>query len=437
MVSGNIFRAAFLAALCSLFAMLSAGPGFTENVVSVDLRPMLTFAGMPEDDDLIFTGLGDAGVTFSSKGNKNVKAELDLELTVGENTLFDVSRAYIKVRFPRFRSVLGKNRISWGEGVMFNAGDLIAPSSGFSTDLTQSVFHDAGVWMVEGYIPLGRFAFAEIVVLPPVPTLFPIELTTFLNQAMAGMPGGADGTTGGTPAIGAPGAASAEAGAGIALPSVKETALGGRIYLKPLGIKTEAGYLFEGAEKAVDMKHRPYLSLQWHLLVDWQVSASTTIPGEENAGKELSEEVLDSTEISWGIFHMHNFRSGGSISLRLESMVRPAGSWEPIDHSAEDGTAAAGASEPDAEGSGSEEQYGILLYPEIVISPTTSLSFIGRSVFSPIDASGLFTVGTSWNVYQGFTLLGFVSLQGGGPNDLFGWDRAGDFTVNLGMEFAF
>ncbi len=428
MVRGSFFRAPCRAVLCGFFLLFFAGHGFAENVVSVDLRPMLSLARTPENDgsEWLFTALGDAGVTFSSRGNKNVKAELDLDLTVGQNVLFDVSRAYIKVRFPWFRSVLGKNRISWGEGVMFNAGDLIAPSSGFSTDLTQSVFHDAGVWMVEGYIPLGRFAFAEIVVLPPVPTLFPVELTTALSQAVSGVPGEADGTP------------PPESVAGLTLPSIEETALGGRIYLKPLGIKTEAGYLFEGAQEAVNMKHRPYLSLQWHLLVDWQVSASTIIPGEASEGKELSEEAWENTEISWGLFHMHNFRRGGSISLRLESTVRPAGSWEPIEHSVENGTVTAieGPEETES-GERSGEQYGILLYPEVVISPTSSLSFIGRSVFSPIDASGLVTVGTSWNIYQGFTLLGFVSVQGGGPKDLFGWDRAGDFAVNLGMEFTF
>jgi hypothetical protein len=346
---------------------------------------MLTFVRMPDEEDWGLTGLANAGLTFASAGYRNVKAELDVDLSVGENVLFDVSRAYIKVRFPWFRATLGKNRISWGEGVMFNAGDLIAASSGMATDLTQDVFHDQGVWMAEGYIPLGRFSFLELVVLPPVPELFPVEM-----------------------------------------PSINDTAAGARVYLKPLGIKTEAGYLFRAAEERVDMQHVPYLSLQWHLLVDWQVSASTTIPGKEREDEDLGDELLDELKISWGVFHMHSFPGGASLSLRLESMIRPEGSWEPVEHTS-----------PDDSSESTPENYGILLYPEIVFRPSSSLALIGRSVVSPVDASALLTLGSSWNVYQGFSLLGFFILQAGGEDDLFGWDREGDIAVTLGMEFAF
>ena len=378
--------------LVLLLGLVPVSRAEAEMTTTVTLRPMLTLATMPFDEDWMFTGLGTAGVSFLSEGNKNVKAQLDMGLTIAENVLFDVSRAYVKVRFPVFRSVLGKNRISWGEGVMFNAGDLIAATSGMVTDLTRDVYHDGGVWMVEAYIPFGRFSFGELVVLPSAPT-------------------------------------------------IEDTALGGRIYLKPFGIKTEAGYLYNGEKQL----HQPYVSLQGHLLVDIHASVSTGIPtdtlvedtqdaqkaarkldpGEEVDEKEdIREDIIkDHTKVSWGLFRLYNFRSGTSLSLRLESMIKPWAEWEPIEY--------------DPENEEVEEDYGILIYPEIVVSPTQGLSFIARSVFSPIDFSGLFTVGANWNIYQNFSILGYSSVQAGHREDLFGWDRDGDFSVSIGFEFTY
>lgn len=395
-----------------------------EMTTAVTLRPMLTLVNMPFDEDWMFTGLGTVGVSFLSEGNKNVKAQLDMDLTVADNVLFDVSRAYVKVRFPVFRSVLGKNRISWGEGVMFNAGDLIAATSGMVADLTQDVYHDQGVWMAEAFIPFGRFSFGELVVLPPVPTLFPVELGTAFENLTTGGDGTEDLSESLSPS-----------------PTIEDTALGGRIYLKPFGIKTEAGYLYNGEEQL----HQPYLSLQGHLLVDIHASASTGIPTDQfvedtqeaqeeareldpdkdvDEKEEIREDVIkEQTEISWGLFWLYNFRSGASISLRLESMIKPWAEWEPIEY--------------DPENEEVEEDYGILLYPEIVVSPTQGLSFIARSVFSPIDFSGLFTLGTSWNIYQNFSILGYTSIQAGHREDLFGWDRNGDFSVSIGFEFTY
>jgi hypothetical protein len=140
--------------------------------------------------------------------------------------------------------------------------------------------------------------------------------------------------------------------------------------------------------------------------------------------EEIREDIIkDQTKISWGLFWLYNFRSGASFSLRLESMIKPWAEWEPIEY--------------DPENEEVEEDYGILLYPEIVVSPTQGLSFIARSVFSPIDFSGLFTLGTSWNIYQNFSILGYTSIQAGHREDLFGWDRDGDFSVSIGFEFTY
>ena len=109
-----------------------------------------------------------------------------------------------------------------------------------------------------------------------------------------------------------------------------------------------------------------------------------------------------------------------SLSLRIEGLVRPMGSWQPISH-------------PETE----EEQYGILLYPEATFSPSRSVSILLRSLVSPVDASASFVTGFDWNVYQGFHLLAFCILQAGEAEDLFSWEKPGGFSTMIGFRHIF
>lgn len=393
MLTGPMLRLVF--ALFFFLCMVTIGWG--DSRLSVELSSLLTAISTPSEDTWSMAGVGTGTVRFEASGLKNVKAQLDMDLVVTDRALLDVSRFYVKVRFPWFRATVGKNRISWGEGTMFNAADLIAASSGVVTDLTQDMYHDQGVWMVETYIPVGRFSFIELALLPPVPDLLTMTI-----------------------------------------PAIDELEAGGRVYFKPLGIKMEAGYLYSGKEGM----HFLYAGVQGHLFVDWHLSASTGIPEKGADWDDLPEGL----SISAGVYKLHNFRSGASLLLRLESMIRPNGLWEPM--TLEDGSASlagVGSEEytpstqsgtPDTD-THPAEAYGLLLYPELVFSPITSLSILGRSIISPVDGSALVTAGVQWNVFQGFDLLGFITIQAGGPKDAFGWDRDGDVSAVMGFRVTF
>ncbi len=94
-----------------------------------------------------------------------------------------------------------------------------------------------------------------------------------------------------------------------------------------------------------------------------------------------------------------------TLSFRLEARVHPAGSWSQ-DHSTD---------YPD---------YGIFNYGEVSYDFGGGFSLLGRALVNPIDLSARFTPGFSWNLFQGFTLLGFATIQTGEPLDTYAWEAA-------------
>ena len=46
-------------------------------------------------------------------------------------------------------------------------------------------------------------------------------------------------------------------------------------------------------------------------------------------------------------------------------------------------------------------------------------------------------LGMNWNIYQGFSILSYLSFMFGEEDDLFGWDRDQDISFILGFEFIY
>ena len=116
-----------------------------------------------EGEEWGFWGLGTGRLTLKSEGveSKNVRAQLSLDTTIGDEVLLDVARAYVKTRFPGFRVTVGKDAVSWGEGSFYNAGDVIFGPVPLSGDLTAEVMREDAVWLTSAYIPFGTYSFIE------------------------------------------------------------------------------------------------------------------------------------------------------------------------------------------------------------------------------------------------------------------------------------
>lgn len=325
-----------------------------------------------------YTTSGTAGMAFKSSGNRNVKAEVSFDFNFPEYDytgtgyalpIITLDKAYVKARFPLFRLTAGKTRLGWGDGFVFNSGDVIFGSTSPYVDLTASEIRSETKWLTAVNIPLGRFSFIDILAATP----------------------------------------EADTAAGKLLGDVEDISAGGRIYTKAGGIKIEAGYMLRG--DGDESLHRPYLGLQGNLGADWYLAASAALPAEGNPSEdELTESFEESFNISFGLFHLQELNRVSSMTFRLESLVMPYMEWE-------EQTPADTTEIPD---------YALLLYPEIVYIPADTVSISLRSIVSPLDASAQITAGVSWNVFQGFSLLGYATINAGEETDTFAFERDDD-----------
>ena len=294
---------------------------------------------------------------------------------MGGGLAISLYRAFIQVDFPAIRITTGKARLSWGDGVYFNAGDRLYGSTSLKGNLSDKIFRDEARWLLGTYIPFGLFSFVEMAALPP-------------DLILPGF--GAD-----------PAADHYEWG---------NTDAGLRIVTEAADTKFEAGYLYDGDGG----EHEPYLSLQGFFLLDWHLAAATAIDPAE-----AEESLRENLEITAGLFHSHYLQGGGSLGFRLEGLIRPWKEGKPI-----------------KEASMADPPYTLFLYPEVSLSGG-STTLVLNGLYSPVDASGLISLLARWKVFQGLTLLGAVSLQAGESSDLFRWDSPGGWGMTIGAEYVF
>ena len=333
-----------MAVLLALSPLLAA-----ENpVITLDLLPTMTYKANDDtwsDDSTV----ADLTLTLASKREGNVRGEVVLKGNPSTASFDDlVHKAYFKARFPSFRLTGGKTRLTWGDGMLFNAADVLYGSNTTSVSLTQAVLRSETEWLASINYPLGFFSFAEAVVMP--------SKTNTPSDMLFGV----------------------------------------RYYTTVKDIKVELGYASLKPEKTV-REHKPYISLQGNLGFDWYVSSSVAIP----VAGDIAKESRESWVVSGGIFHLVTLPLDRSLSLRLEFLTRPFGAWES--------------------GPVSDTDAALLLYPELLLSYSPSLSFSLRSIISPLDLSARSTLGVSWNIFDAFNLIGNISLATGDEGDLFAW----------------
>jgi hypothetical protein len=164
--------------------------------------------------------------------------------------------------------------LSWGEGLLINAGDLPNPAYDPTADLVSGDFRVDPVWQTQVYVPIGPFSFLELVALPQ-----PVDLTT--------------GT----------------------LPEFSATAVGGRAYVDADVFALQLGYLYK------DPVHRFYTSIQASAGVDLYLNIAHEVATGE---ADVFVAVLDSIVVSGGGFHTFSLGQTMSLALRAEGQVKAA-----------------------------------------------------------------------------------------------------------------
>ena len=315
--------------------------------------------------------VGSAGLSFNSTGSRNVRAGLSVNFNFPDLSgipVVTLDKAYVKAKFPSFRLTVGKTRLSWGDGFIFNSGDVIFGSTSPFVNLTKSEVRTETTWMTAVNVPLGRFSFVEGLITAP-------DLL-YSDTTLVG-PG-----------------------------DIRDFGAGFRLYTKVAGIKVESGYFFDGTDYldsgiSVEALHRPYVSFQGNFGPDFYLSSSLAILSGDSVNREAI--LKDTFNISFGLFHVQEVGYSNSLTFRLESMILPFLNW--------------------SEEGGEAGSYAMLIYPEIAFALGQTMNFSLRSIISPIDLSAQFTAGFSWNIFEGFNLLTYAIFNGGDGDDTFSWSK--------------
>lgn len=402
-----------LAALLALLIGVDATAQESETQRTVEVEVINALSRGEELDDWDLGGLGRAELDFQSRGSRWVRSRLTVRADIADTAdrtdlRLTIPRAFVRTRFPLgerylFRTTFGKSRVTWGDGALYNAGDLVFGAEGRRADLfSTAAIRDETDWLVTAFFPLGQFSFIEPVVLVPE------------TQVVEG-----SDPAGGDPAEGGAGTAGDDQ---ILLdaPSFDKTALGGRIQWKLANTKMETGYIFRGAEEKQELS----LSIQGNLLVDLYGGVATSLGPEYDAYEEL--------RFTAGALHQLRYGVGSMISFRLEGLIYPNGEWEELSEEEilSQATVAAGQSEQ-------PPRYAFSLFPEISWTPSESVALFGRVLFSPIDRSALWIAGSEWNMHEGLTLGAYLSVQSGEDLDTHGFDRSGGAALTTSVRYLF
>lgn len=193
--------------------------------------------------------------------------------------LFQIPRANIRIRFDGWRLTAGITRLSWGEGFLFNAGDLLFGKLGLPSPLGQinpgqESFGDETALMTALYTSLDDYSYIEALVLTPPLPYQPLPRDIALTRA------------------------------------------GARLVTKPFGIKTELSYLYnEGA-------HLAAATLQGHFLANLWASVAANVL-----------DPFQTLNLTFGILSLYNLGGGDSgpisnLSFGLEAQYKPAQAQE-------------------------------------------------------------------------------------------------------------
>ncbi len=357
---------------------------YADNITTAKLE-LFDSVQRTADKKWLHSGAGTASIKIDQIGNRNVRSQFELTATIlptslGIDSLQSVTRAYGKFRFDSYRGVIGKAPFSWGEGLIFNAADEIF-GRGTGKNLMQQEFDDPTAWITSFSKYFGPFSFAEVLVNPGTMG-FDLSSENVENIAE-----------------------------NSEQPGIEETRIGARFVAKPAGLKFEGGYLFDGRDgipgvnslQEGDYFHRLYMSLQGNLWLDWHLSSSLEIPDPDHAPDEFQDLLWAGQLYTAGLYSIIPVAYDDTLSFRVEVRLYPAGEWSES-HDL------------------SQPPYALYKYSELSYEFGGGFGLLARALVNPIDLSARLSPGFSWNLFQGFTLLGFATVQTGEPLDSYAWE---------------
>ncbi len=344
-------------AACIILLLFSAAmlPAQSASTIRLDIENLAVFSW--DGSQALGAGTSSASVDFLSAPSSSVQGRLQMDFnllrdqTTGALTPYlSLPRASIRFRFPvtdsySIRITTGRDRLSWGLGSLFKAGDILFGADGSSSaDLTQSGdVRDETAWLTAIYFPLGGLGFLETVYLPPlmqIPTNTDPQPILPLDYSRAGL----------------------------------------RIHSAVGPVSLETAWLYDGERSPLNTYTSPRnhfaQSIQWNLLgADIYSSAALNIP--ITAERSTANLVQDYGSLSAGVFRSFSPAYGQSLSARAEILLQPA------------------------------EDTPWQLYPELIWAPNRSQTWLARAVIR--EGQSDITLGGFRALYQGFSVVFFAA----------------------------
>lgn len=381
-------KAAFILTLVILFNAAPFGSLAAKNSISTELSASGFLSKGQDDDTWSLAALQKGRLNFRGS-SQDVRARFSLDFTATESMVspssvdLSIYLAFARMNFEHFRLTLGKSKTVWGNGVYFNAGDLLHGSVDLAAGLTDSVIRDQSAWQAGFWLPLDDFSYFETIAALPLAEPFNPQKNLDLEQTDLGLRWAGDWQD----------------------------------------LSLEIGYLFSG----VNLAHTPYLALQGYIPIadsgfDWYLSAADTISQDT---ENIEQYAKDNFRITVGLFFSHNFESGDTLALRLEALIKAFGEWE-AQKTIDPITA---LTEPD---------YGLYLYPELSWSPSSNFALLFNGVFSVIDLSASLAVTSRFKLFKNLTMINGAAVRIGEEDDTYAWKKAGGLSIILvGIDYIF
>ncbi|NIZ41432.1 hypothetical protein PVA45_07925 (plasmid) [Entomospira entomophila] len=316
---------------------------------------------------------------------KQMRVEVTPEFTqIGLTSSFGFYRAFWRANFGQhFRMTLGKAPITWGRGYYYNTGDLFYSASSSGNTLSDNNFRDNARWLINFYIPLGRFSYIEVV----GATGSGERSIVSINNATGAVTGMQNDSF-----------------------HYRNLAGGVRAQFQWLGIQTELATAYLGDRES--LRHAVTFSGGIAQTVDWFIGGRYDWnPHQQIATKEAFE-------LSAGLSLPWTFQNRQRLTFALESIIRPYGKWQ---RSADAGV----------------EDYGAELFAQLTYQPISLMSLTTRVVFSPIDLSSYIFGEVAFYPIQDLSIFLGVGAQVGSNPAIFQQKNPNSISIYLRSVYTF
>lgn len=395
MLSFNSYLNRFLIA----FSFLLFLPFFGFSIdTQVDMSLNASLGKKKEAWDFNLIGNAYTRVILQNENQQLIKALFAIEANVSDKAAgFGIYQAYIRFRTNNglFRFTMGKAPISWGEGIYYNAGDVLFSSTNPSMDFNRVIKTDNTRWVIVPYFSIGSNGFFEALISTPSLSYY----DTFIYNYLDGIGFGGDLSY-------------------LNDPSWSNLNAGFRFSWKSLDVQWQTGVMYIGS----DTLTRPFISMSGGIAqtVDWYLSSRVGLsPDGFNDG-----DWYKSWDISLGFYFPWVFRDSSNLSIRVEGLIRPLGNWYLQN----------GISSNEWEIT--REYLAAQAFLDITYILNSFFTFSFRDIYSIIDQSTVINVMFTLSPLQDLSLTFNTIIQvGGKDNTLFNLEKENSLLFSIILRY--